>query len=581
MRRVGSVTVALGLAVAAALATLDLGTPASAATQFDIAAAGPRGPVTVIGDSVLVGAGAYAPTLPDRLVERGWGPIRFRAAGSATSGLFSVPTEFRSSFWISQWKQQGWDPQHVIVNLGTNDSGFCGTDSACAYATIMHLVSTIGPGHQIWWPTITKPATATRDTFNAALRRVEAERSDFHVWDWNAEFAAGGYRSGDQIHLDPASYVRRSARMAEVFTETFSGAVRVGDDAPLPAPLTAPGTLVPLAPRRILDTRLGDHARPGREDTVRVDFGDAIPDDATAVALYVAAVGADRRGYLSAGPCGLPPSGATVNFSATVAAGAPTVTALGSADDVCVYASESADVIVDLQAVVVDDARGDRLTPETTPIRLLDTRPTGRVTELRVNVAGAPSAVAVNLAAVNADGGGFLSAGPCGVEAEVANVNFTAGVATSAAAFVPLDHGSFCVTASRPVDVVVDLTGRLSRTGRLSYVPVAPTRTLDTRNGTGGWTPALGARQTIDVGVAPSSAEGVTGTLTVVRPPTNAFATAYGCVGDAPTASVNVGPATIAANTTTTGLFSGRLCLFSSAAMHAVFDTNGWWVPDG
>lgn len=554
------------------------GRGAHAATQFDLPIPGPRGAVTVIGDSVLVGAGAFAPTLPDRLVEHGWGPIRFRAEGSATSGHFPVPNTFRSSFWIDLWRQQGWDPQHVIVNLGTNDSGFCGTDAECAYASIMHLVETIGPGRQIWWPTITKPATATRDTYNAALRRVEAERPDFHVWDWATEFATGGYRSGDQIHLDPGSYVRRSQRMADEFTRTFAGAVRVGDDEPLPDPLTSPGTLVTVPPVRILDTRAGDAPRPEVGDSVRVDFGDAIPVDTTAVAIHVAATDADRNGYLSAGPCGSTPSGATVNFPAHRAAGAPTITALGTDDDVCIFASESAEVIVDLQAVVVADDRGDRLDPEPTPRRLIDTRESNRVTELRVDVAGALRAAAVNIAVVDPDGGGFVTAAPCGAVPEVANVNFATGVTASSAAFVPLDDGAFCITASRSVDLVVDLTAVLAPDGRLAYVPVTPTRMLDTRFGVGGWAPSHGARQTLDVGVAPASAEAVTGTLTAVRPSTNAFLTAYGCVGTPPTASVNVGPGAIAANTVTTAVFSGRMCVFSSGAQQTVFDTNGWWV---
>ncbi|BAN03297.1 SGNH/GDSL hydrolase family protein [Ilumatobacter coccineus] len=568
-----------------------------AATSFDISAPGVHGPVTVIGDSVLNGAGVFSPTLPDRLAERGWGPIRFRAAGSATSGKFPVANEYRSSFWIDLWQSQGWDPTHVIVNLGVNDSGFCGTSLTCARESIMHMVDAIGPGHQIWWPTITKPAAGSRDVFNAALRQIEAERDDFHVWDWFAEFSAGGYRSGDQIHLDPESYRKRSVRMAEEFTALLAPppapavGERIGDDAPLPDPVADAGTFTALAPQRIVDTRTGDDVTAG--SSLRVDFADALPSDPTAVALYVAAVGATEPGYLSAGPCGSPVGGATVNFGAAGAAGSPTVTATGDDDDVCIFSNRDVDVIVDLQGVFASGPGGLRLTPSTTPLRLIDTRSTGPVDDVVIDlddvmeVDGDIDAVAVNLAVVNAAGRGYLTASACAEpdtadtgddDAATANVNFAAGPPTSSAAFVPVVDGRFCITTSRAVDIVVDLTGVLSTSGDLAYVPVAPSRMLDTRDATGGWSPIHGADQTIDIGVAPSGAAAVSGTLTVVKPATNAYATGYGCAGDPPTASVNAGSGAIAANSLTSAVFDGRLCLYASSAMHTVFDVNGWWV---
>lgn len=575
-----AVTVVVALLAQIGLIVGTSSTVAHAATQFDVAVAGPRGPVTVIGDSVLVGAGVYQPTLPDRLVERGWGPIRFRAAGSATSGLFPVDDEFRSSSWITRWKQQGWDPEHVIVNLGTNDSGFCGTDFSCAHRSIMHLVDAIGPGHQIWWPTITKPAAGSRDTYNAALRQVAAERDDVHVWDWNAEFSVGGYRSSDQIHLDPDSYRRRSTRMADVFTTTFARATRVGADEPLPPASGPASTFVPVEPRRLVDTREDPASRPRAGSIVTIDLGDELPEGATAAALYVAAAHADAPGYLSAVPCGQGVSGATVNFTPGGAVGAPTVTALGVDGDVCVVASAGTDVVVDLQGVFVAGTDGLGATPLPTPRRLVDTRRSGRAETVRVPIGDDASVVAVNVAAVGGEGVGFLEAAPCGAPTGVATVNFVSSSPVSAAAFVEVgENDEICVTSSRPVDVVVDLTATLSTSGRLSYVPVTPTRTLDTRDGTGGWAPVHGAGQTIDVGVAPPDAEAVTGTLTVVRPDRTAYATASGCLGDPPTASVNVAAGAIAANSVTTAVLGGRLCLAVSATTNTVFDTGGWWIP--
>ena len=86
--------------------------------SIDIAAPGPLGAVSVIGDSVLLGSALWGPTLPERLAERGWGPIKFRAGeGYRTHGT----GEPASTYWIRLWRSQGWDAPNVIVNIGAND----------------------------------------------------------------------------------------------------------------------------------------------------------------------------------------------------------------------------------------------------------------------------------------------------------------------------------------------------------------------------------------------------------------------------------------------------------------------------
>ncbi len=555
-----------------------LASAAGSVKHIDISRPGPLGPVTVIGDSVLLGAGLNSPTLPDQLAARGWGPIRFRAAGSASSGMFNVPNEFRSSYWIDLWQSQGWDPKHVIVNVGVNDSGLCNASVACAYNSIMHLVDAIGPGHEIWWPTIVKTNAAQHISFNTALRQVGAERADFHIWDWYTEYVTGGYRSGDEIHLDPAGYRRRSELIAINFTETFTRARFTGDNAALPTPTAAASSFVTMPPQRVADTRVSGERLTGGS-RLTLEFGDAIPDNTTAVALYVTAARPSAQGYLSAGPCDAAPSGATVNFGAALPRGAPTITAVGSSGTVCVFASVDTDVVVDLQGAFVADGSGTRLTPLATPRRLHDTRETGRLWTIPIQVTPGVDAVAVNLGATRAGAIGFVSASSCAEPAMAANVNFAPGPAVSASAIVPVDaDGTFCVTVSAPVDVVVDLTAEFTTDGALAYVPVAPTRTLDTRFGVGGWLPSLGPGQKIDIGAAPPWAAAVTGTLAVIRPSATAFLTGDGCVGTASTAAVNAAGGTIVANSLTSAVFGGRLCITASARSHVVFDTNGWWV---
>lgn len=549
--------------------------------EIQLTTPGPRGPVTVIGDSVLLGAGLNSPTLPDQLAARGWGPIRFRAAGSGSSGFFGVGNEFRSSFWIDLWQSQGWDPKHVIVNVGVNDSGLCNASVSCAYASIMHLVDAIGPGHEIWWPTIVKSQASHHISFNTALRQVASERTDFHIWDWYTEYVEGGYVSGDEIHLDPAGYRRRSAVLAQAFTDDFSIARRTGGDVPLPAPSRPVSTYVSVPPSRLADTRSDAAMRVSGGSRWAVDLDDVVAEDATAVALYVAAARPSANGYLSAGPCDADTSGSTVNFSAGVPRGAPTITALGASRTVCIFASVDTDVVVDLQGVFIAGESGARMTPLQTPRRVHDTRETGRLETVVVDVGTSVDAVAINLGAARASAVGYLSAAPCGEVSGAANVNFAPGPAVSASAIVPVDDdGTICIFSSESVDVIVDLTAEFSATGALAYQAITPTRTVDTRFGVGGWTDELGSSQTIDFGAAPATAAAVSGTIAMIRPAGTGFLTADGCTGAATTASVNASGGSIAANSLTSVLSDGRLCITSSTGAHVIFDTSGWWVTD-
>jgi hypothetical protein len=116
--------------------------------------------------------------------------------------------------------------------------------------------------------------------------------------------------------------------------------------------------------------------------------------------------------------------------------------------------------------------------------------------------------------------------------------------------------------------------------GLLAFTPARPTRTYDTRDGTGGWRPVHGGGQTTDVRVAPPSAVAVTGTLTMVTPAGAGFLTAFGCASIPPTSNVNAPRGGVLANAVTTGLApDGRLCVRASVATQVVFDTTGWWAP--
>ncbi len=580
--------VAIGGTLAVAGVPTVVGPAGSARAEADrdirIDAAGPLGPITLIGDSVLSGAG-YAPdTLPDMLAAEGWGPIRFRAGLGYSAGnlLPSSKSSFSTAQWIRTWRSEGWDPRNVVVNLGNNDAAFCGADVECQAAGIRYVLDAIGPGHVVWWSTITRIYTQAvpRDAYNAALHLVASERPDvLKLWDWYAVAPTAGVSfAWDGIHLrDLVSYRTRSRLMADDITAQLASASRTGGDAALPVAAAAASEYLPLAPERLIDTRDAS-GRLAAGGVLRIERPESVPVGATAVAANVTAVDPAGAGFLTAYPCtSARPLASSGNYSARVSRGAQVVTPLGTDGSLCVYSSAAADVVVDLQGAFVGE--GARFTP-LAPERLVDTRSAGRAEVLALAAPAGAAAVALNLTAIDAGAPGFLTAYPCGTERpEVASVNFGVHDTIGGATFVPVGaDGTVCVFTFGAADVTVDLTGTFATDGAYAFTPSVPTRTFDTRDGTGGWTPILGSGQIVDVRVAPQGAAAVTGTLTIVEPLADGFLSAFGCGAPPTTASVNAPAGAIVANGATVGLaVEGRLCVRSLTTAHAVFDTTGWW----
>ncbi len=555
---------------------------------------GPLGAVTVIGDSVMLGHGYYEPTLADQLVANGWGPVRLRGGVAISAGNEPVQNELKASWWIEQWRAQGWDAPVVLVNVGANDSGFCKTNINCAREAILHVVDAIGPGKRIWWPMITRlqrsPFIEEQNNWNAALAQIAAERDDFWTWDWPREFVSGGYSTSDGVHLTPSGYRRRSALMAERLTADLATSRRMGGEAALPAPSGPPSTFVPVDPVRVVDTRTGPPGRRGAASTMTIDLTPFLPDevdpgDVTAAAVQVTAAEPSGDGFLAARRCDSPPGGSSVNYTAGASRGAMTISPV-DAGTLCVYAHTETDVVVDLQGLFVAGDGGASFTP-VAPTRLIDTRETIRSRDAsfvtRVPTPPQADAVAVNLTAAAVSSVGNLRAYPCDTDQPtVSNVNYRPGAAIASAAFVPTGStNELCVATSTPVDVIVDLTGEFRGDGTgLAFAAAAPTRTVDTRDASFGWSPVHGAGQTIDARVAPAGAEAVSGTLTMVRPVGRGFTTAYDCSERPATSSINAPAGVAIANSLTTGVSAdGRLCLYSNQLSQTVFDTTGWWLP--
>ncbi|MGZ4738965.1 MAG: SGNH/GDSL hydrolase family protein [Ilumatobacteraceae bacterium] len=571
---------------------------ASAEVLFDTVvrdAPGPLGPIAVVGDSLMLGSAyeaplvsGWGPSLAQLLADRGWGPVRMVAGVGFQAGKFlpNLPSANMSKELIYE-RSIGFDPAVIVVSLGPNDMLNCNGSVDCAVDDILGLVDTAGPDHEVWWAMQTMKDPANQAAWNQALQTAAAQRPNLTLWDWPSIVASTGIQlASDNTHLPgPAQYLARSVLMADDVTTRLGASRHVGAAVPPPAGGTS-YDYQPVDPTRVIDTRdTGQRLAAG--GTLRVDLSALDPTqvgpDAAAVAINVTAAGTAAAGYLTVWPCDNPqPVASSVDFLAGQARAAQATTLLGPGRTVCIFSNAATDVVVDLQGVFTTTAGALHFQP-VTPDRKIDTRNTGRSSLITVQAPPGAAAVAATLTVTGGKTAGFLSAFPCsGTIPKVSNVDWEPGETIAGAAFVPVAaDGTFCVFTNSPTDVIVDITGVFSAASTLHFTPVAPTRMLDTRIGTGGWRGRQGVGQTIEIGAAPATAQAVTGTITMVDPGLDSYLTGTICGQPAGvTSSVNGAAASVIANSLTVGLSAGGdLCITSLASSHTLFDTTGWWAP--
>src|SRR3954451_4958114 len=555
---------------------------------------GPRGGIAVVGDSVMLGSAYEPPLVPGSgpslarmLADRGWGPVRM-AAGVVFQAGKKVPGNpgANMSLWLANQRGAGFDPPVIAISVGPNDIIACSGDVTCAADDIRGFMDAAGPDHEVWWAMQTAAIASNQAAWNEALQIVAAERPNLTLWDWpTIQPSSGIPLAPDHTHLPGAAQYRdRSTLIATDRTDRLAGSRRIGNEVAPPV-AGASYDYQPVPPQRVVDSRTSGQ-RLAAGATLTVDLSVSAPSvvgaDATAVAVNVTAADPASAGFLTVWPCAAQqPLASSVNFLAGQARGAQATTLLHQPDrSLCVFSNAATDVVVDLQGVFVP-AGGLRFAP-TTPDRTLDTRLKGRASTIAVQAPAGAQAVAATLTVTGGATPGFLAAYPCaGTVPTVSNVNWEAGETVAGAAFVPVAaDGTFCVFTNSPVDVIVDVTGVFSATKALRFTPVAPTRVVDTRVGTGGWRGHLGIGQTIEMGAAPDAAVAVTGTITIVAPGVSGYLTGTTCGQPAgQTSSVNAASGAVIANSLTVGLSpGGNLCIASLVAAHALFDTTGWWV---
>lgn len=239
----------------------------------------------------------------------------------------------------------------------------------------------------------------------------------------------------------------------------------------------------PVAPERILDTRkaigVATTTKVVGGTTLELQVtGGTVPTGAGAATVNVTAASADGAGYLTVHPCTPDlPTSSNLNYEPGGAVANLVTTKLSANGRLCVFASATTHVVVDLAAWYgVDQPAG---LVELAPERFLDTRtaigvgtttkvPAGGFVTLQVagrgQVPADADAVVMNVTAVAPEANGFVTAWPCDASMPtVSNLNYGPGETTPNLATVKLAaNGTVCIYTVASAHLLADVAGYLT-----------------------------------------------------------------------------------------------------------------------
>ena len=342
---------------------------------------------------------------------------------------------------------------------------------------------------------------------------------------------------------------------------------------------------------RLIDTRITGN-KPAAGEITRVH----VADDAVAAVFQLTSDNGVAPGYMTAYSCTAQvPLASNVNFPAMWPSSSLVTIPLDANGDVCVYVSQSVNVVIDRMAVyrLSPIAAEGRFIPMA-PTRLLDTRgPDGggrfdwneTRTYQATGVPAGAQAVVINLTGTNAVGG-YVSAFPAGATWNItSSLNLLDDQDETRAnmVIVPLSaDGKFSILSQRPADIVIDVEGyytgtnaEVSTTGL--YVPRNPTRLLDTREA--GSRPADSTLVTdlTELG-APANVSGLALTITHIANDAG-YVTAYPADETRPLASiVNGTNGTIKPNLWQGYTSNGKLAIYTQSNSELVLDLAGFFT---
>jgi hypothetical protein len=388
---------------------------------------------------------------------------------------------------------------------------------------------------------------------------------------------------------------------------------------PNPEPETDPdkgATFVPLTPARVLDTRvangLAGYFYTNQPRSFQVAGRGGVPVGAVAVTGNLTVVGTQSNGYLSLGPnSSSNPETSTINFPARDTRANNVVVALNWAGTLSATfkgaVNKGTHLIFDVTGYFKADLAGATFKP-LEPGRVLDTRVgTGLSGNFqsraartfpvwgRVGVPKGATAVAVNVTVTDPTAAGYVAVTPVeDNDPPTSTLNFLAGETKANGAIVPLGpdgtlsavYVGYAPGASTPL--IMDVTGYfLPGPGGATFVPIKPTRHLDSRfgNGLAGAFPVNDPRtfQITGRGTVPDNASGVTGNVTVVEQTAGGYLSVTPEEDiDPPTSTINFPNGDIRANGLAAQLGGESLSAVYKSGLksstHVIFDVTGYFL---
>jgi hypothetical protein len=368
------------------------------------------------------------------------------------------------------------------------------------------------------------------------------------------------------------------------------------------AAASVPSRFVPVAPRRVLDTRDGTGAdrapvAAGGVVVLALVANGIVPAGATAVVVNVTATEPAGPGYVTAYPAGTAiPGTSALNVERPGQTIADLVTSALSPDGrLALTTSVRTHLVVDLAGYFVPSGpTGAGRLVVGSPTRVVDTRsglglagPLGAGTtalvDLRPAVPADAAAAILTVTVAGAAGPGYWTVAPAGRPAPLAStVNAEVpGQVIANQAIVATTSGRIAVTAQTGGQLVVDVVGWVTGAGAPVttdglFVALPPRRVLDTRTGA---RPLPG----VDVPVVvspdvPAAASAVTATVTLTQADAPGFVVAR--AAGAPPVAVSALNATRAGQTiaghVVAAVSDEGLAVTSSGGGHLVVDVTGY-----
>ncbi|OLF17012.1 hypothetical protein BU204_13830 [Actinophytocola xanthii] len=375
-------------------------------------------------------------------------------------------------------------------------------------------------------------------------------------------------------------------------------------EVPTPVPVAADvgSSFTAVTPARVLDTRnaigIGTRTPVGPGKTITLNVSSRVPAGATAVVLNVAGISPTSATYVSVFPAGAArPATSNLNLVAGDIRPILTTVALGTNRGVTFYNNTgNVHLLADLAGYYAPGT-GAKFT-SLSPTRVLDTRvapasPLGagatREIDLSTRVPVAATAVTLNVTAVGATKGTYLTAWPTGqTRPGVSNLNLNAGNTRANMVTVPLGANRrvslYNLTGS--VNAVADVTGFYTPGAGATFVPRTPVRVFDTRTGAG--TTGVGpigqdSRVPVNPGThVPANATAALLNVIGVNPTASTSLTVWARDGrpDGSVSTLTLAPGEIAATPTIAALSTmEQLTAYNSrGSVHAVADLAGVFV---